>query len=61
MTMLLEQHSSSSDVGGGGRSPRRLLAWNQTEVSTARRAAAWLALAITVAIFVLLLFSSSQI
>jgi hypothetical protein len=59
MTMLLEQHSSSSDVGGGGRSPRRLLAWNQTEVSALRRAAAWLALGITILIFVLLLFGAS--
>ena len=56
--MLLEQHSSSSDVGGGGRSPRRLLAWNQTEVSAIRRVAAWLALTVTVLIFVLLLLGS---
>jgi hypothetical protein len=61
MTMLLEQHSSSSEVGGGGRSPRRSLAWNQTEVSGVRRAVAWLALAITVVILVLLLFSSTQV
>ena len=58
MTMLLEQHSSSSDAGGGGRSPRRLLAWNQTEISAIRRVAAWLALAVTVLIFVLLLLGS---
>ncbi len=55
MTMLLEQHSSSSEVGGGGRSPRRSLVWNQTEVSATRRVAAWLALAVTFAIVVLLL------
>jgi hypothetical protein len=58
MMMLLEQHSSSSDVGGGGRSPRRLLAWNQTEVSALRRAAAWLAVGITVLVCVLLLLGS---
>ena len=56
--MLLEQHSSSSEVGGGGRSPRRLLAWNQTEVSALRRIAAWFALAVTVLIFVLLLIGA---
>jgi hypothetical protein len=58
--MLLEQHSSStrSEVGGGGRSPRRSLAWNQTEVSIARRVASWVALAVTFLIVVLLLIGS---
>jgi hypothetical protein len=55
--MLIEQHSSS-EVGGGIPSSRRLLALAQIdgtgEVSPARQLAAWIALGITLAIMVLL-------
>ena len=57
--MPIEQHSSS-EVGGGIPSSRRLLEWAQTdvwgsgEVSATRQLAAWIALAITVLIMLLL-------
>jgi hypothetical protein len=59
--LLIEQHSSSEvEVGGGIPSSRRLLVWAQMDVwgtgdvSPTRQMAAWIALAITVAIMVLL-------
>jgi hypothetical protein len=58
-SMLIEQHSSS-EVGGGIPSSRRLLVraqtdvWGAGEVSVTRQLAAWIALAITLAIMVLL-------
>jgi hypothetical protein len=59
--MLIEQHSSNEvEVGGGIPSSRRLLDWAQTDVwgtgdvSATRQLAAWIALATTVAIMVLL-------
>jgi hypothetical protein len=52
VTMLLEQ--SSSQAGGGTRTVRRLLAW-PSDVSAARRVTAWVSLAVTVVIAVLLL------
>ena len=65
MTMLLEQHSSSeavasSEAVGGGPDTRRLmirdvLMWGQSEVSPTRRLAAWIALAWTLAVAVMLL------
>ncbi len=59
MTMLLEQNSSSQ-ASGGTRTSRRFVwgyadLWTQTEVSAVRRFAAWLALAVSVAVAVLLL------
>jgi hypothetical protein len=57
--VFIEQHSSS-EVGGGIPSSRRLLDWTQIdvwgtgEVSAARQLTAWVALAITIAIMVLL-------
>jgi hypothetical protein len=59
MKMLLEQHSSAEASGGSPDSHRLLvrdlLMWGQSEVSAARRVAAWLALAWTLVIAVLLL------
>lgn len=52
--MLIEQHSSSQ-VGDADRSSRRLLILDESEVSRVRQIAAWLALAVTVAVAVLLL------
>ena len=59
MKMLLEQHSSNQ-AGGGSPDSRRLLIrdmlmWGQSEVSPTRRLAAWIALAWTLAIAVILL------
>jgi len=59
MTMLLEQHSSSQASGGGADSRRLMIRdvimWGQSEVSPARRFAAWLALGWTLLIAVVLL------
>ena len=55
----IEQHSTSQAIGSGTGS-RRLLVWAQTdiwglqEISATRRLAAWVALAITFAIALLL-------
>ena len=57
--MLIEQHSSS-EVGGGIPSSRRLLALAQFdvlgsgEVSPTRQLGAWIALAITIAVMFVL-------
>jgi hypothetical protein len=59
MTMLLEQHSSNQASGGSPDSRRLmirdLIMWGQAEVSATRRLAAWVALAWTLAVAVLLL------
>jgi hypothetical protein len=58
--MLIDEHSSI-EVSGGIPSSRRLLViaqmdlWARTEVSPARRLAAWCALSITFAISMMLL------
>jgi len=59
MTMLLEQHSSNQ-AGGGSADSRRLLfrdvvMWGHSEVSPTRRLAAWVALACTLGVVVMLL------
>jgi hypothetical protein len=57
--MLIEQHSSS-EVGGGFPSSRRLLSLAQIdvlgngEISPARQLGAWIALAVTIAIMFVL-------
>ena len=56
--MLLEQHSNQAS--GGSPDSRRLMIrdvimWGQAEVSPTRRLAAWVALAWTLAVAVLLL------
>jgi hypothetical protein len=61
--LLIEQHSSSEVVGGGTPSSRRLLwaytdIWGAGEVSPTRGLAAWLALAVSLLMVVLLLLGA---